>query len=258
MLLSNFELLLKPITPATGTVPNSNRSILQGYFLTVTNLNPTPLNLRLRFNAQTPSLNNSQLLVIRDTTGGNVGLGNPAATPPIPPSRLTAQNTYDFRLNGGDTGLVILQPDITTLNPANVADRVEFRGYVEIFAVLPFPSPGRTFPLLVTPEHRGTFLPSPGGSEFDQLISPLPTISGGSLLNVDAVSDPVIGTLPLPAPSIPNSLGAESRTNGASNGSSPAPENGQQLENIQQILMFMAQQIDDLNQRVPSERKPVA
>ncbi|PZV04455.1 MAG: hypothetical protein DCF32_12415 [Leptolyngbya sp.] len=260
MLLSTFELLLKPITPATGTIPGSDRSILQGYFLNVANPNNTSLRLRLRFNAQSPGLDRTKLLVARDTLGNNE-----LAT-------LTPGNTYEFRLNAGDTGLVILQPDIRTLNPVNVADRIEVRGYVEIFAVSSFPFPGsaRTFPLLVTPEHRGTFLPSPGTSgDFDQLITALPTSSGSALLNVDTVLDPIFQGPLVPGPQFPQPIpvpGPIDPIGPVAGGINP--EVVSQLENIQQVLGFMAQRLDDLSQPVlnglPSavangaQRQPVA
>ena len=181
MLLSTFELLLKPITPTTGTISNSNRTVLQGYFLNIANPNNVALNLRLRFNATTPGINNSELIVIRDVTGNNA-FGN-----------LNAQNEFNFTLNARDTGLVILQPDIRNLDPDTA--NLEVRGYIEIFVVSFSPFPYRqSYQLLVTPEHRGTFLDSPGGigaGEFDQLISSLPTATGRGLIDVDVIPDQI-------------------------------------------------------------------
>ncbi|HEY9761197.1 MAG TPA: hypothetical protein V6D07_01665 [Trichocoleus sp.] len=244
MLLSTFELLLKKITPTPGTVSGSDRGILQGYFLTVANPNNVSLRLRLRFNAQTPGIDRSKLLVIKDTGGSNEF------------TNLSVSNTYDFRLDAGDTGLIIVQPDITKLKPGT--DEVEVRGYVEISAVSSFFFPGnaRTFPLLVTPEHRGTFLGSPGGSsEFDQLVNALPTSSGSCLLNVETVLDrPVVFPQPpfpiseIPTPELipvplPDPVGPVAGVASLPNA---------QLENIQQVLNFMAQRIDELSQQVPS------
>ncbi|MFQ4135651.1 hypothetical protein PGN35_004965 [Nodosilinea sp. PGN35] len=248
MLLSTFELLLKPITPTAGTISGSDRSILQGYFLNVANPNSTSLRLRLRFNAQTPGIDRTKLLVARDTLGTNEF------------ATLTPGSTYDFRLNAGDTGLVILQPDIRTLNPANVADQIEVRGYVEIFAVSSFPFPGsaRTFPLLVTPEHRGTFLPSPGTrGDFDQLIAALPTSSGSALLNVDTVLDPVFEGPFVPVPPFPQPLpipGPIDPIGPVAGGINPGVVT--QLENIQQVLNFMAQRLDDLSQPASASLPP--
>ncbi len=177
MLLSTFELLLKKITPSPGTVSGSDRSILQGYFLNLSNPTARNLRIRLRFNATTPSINPSELLDVLDTDGSNNFAGSLVANGPN-------RFRYDFTLNAGDTGLFILQPNILRLNPR--ADEVEVRGFVEIFVVVPFF--GSPQPLLVTPEHRGTFLPSPDGSgEFDQLAVSLPTSTGAALMQVDTI-----------------------------------------------------------------------
>ena len=240
MLLSTFELLLKKITPTPGTVAGSDRAILQGYFLTVANPNNVPLRLRLRFNAQTPAIDRSKLLAIKDT-GGTNDFGT-----------LSVNNTYDLRLDAGDTGLVILQPDITKLQPGT--DEVEVRGYDEISVVssFPFPVPGttRSYPLLVTPEHRGTFLPTTGGAnEFDQLVNALPTTSGSCLLNVETIIDrPVVLPTPLPI-AVPDFMPSPGPV-----GPSPVvnPAADAQLENIQQVLNFMAQRLDDLSQQIPT------
>lgn len=230
MLLSTFELLLKSITPNAGTIPGSDRKILQGYFLNIANPNDFSLNLRLRFNATSPEIDRSQLLVIRDTLGNNVF------------TNLTSENTFNFRLNPRDTGLIILQPDIRTLNPDTT--NLEVRGYVELFVVQRFfAEPGTTYPVLVTPEHRGTFIPANmSGSiarEFDQLISPLPTSTGAGLLDVDVITEPVIinppnPPFPIPPVELPN---LDTISN---------PD----LVGIQQALNYMLGRIEDLSKQV--------
>ncbi len=201
MLLSTFELLLKKITPNPGTVPDSDRSLLQGYFLTVANPNSTNLRIRLRFNATTPQLNPAQLLNILDVNGSNNFAGALVADG-------ANRFRYDFTLPAGDTGLFILQPNILTLNPG--VDEVEVRGFVEIFIVVPFF--GQARPLLVTPEHRGTFIGSGRTrNDFDQLICPLPISTGAGLMTVDTVSSfalppvfpPLEPALPRPFPVSP-------------------------------------------------------
>lgn len=224
MLLSTFELLLKDITPAEGNIANSNRKILQGYFLTISNPNNFDVLLRLKFNATTPSLDTSKLIVIRDTGGSN-DFGN-----------LDADNSYDFGLRANDTGLIILQPDILTLNP-NI-DTVEFRGYVEIFVRQQFPFPALlNRQLLFTPEHRGTFLPNAGETEFDQLFTTVPTSTGASLMEVDSI---FVGGF-TPGIGLPNSPS-----------SNPVlPEGvGSDVASIQQALAVMTQSVNDLSQQV--------
>lgn len=230
MLLSTFELLLKPITPTPGMVPNSDRGILQGYFLNVANPNNVNLRLRLRYTALTPQINPAEVLAIRDTAGGNVFGGLVADGP--------NRFRYDFSLNAQDTGLVILQPNIRNLDPATA--NLEVRGYVEIFILVPFFGTPRS--LLLTPEHRGTFLPSPNGTgEFDQLITSLPTSTGASLMEVDVISNfphfplqPVPLPAPVPAP-----------------GPAPlAPVEEVPVIDPVQVLNVMAQRIESLEQQL--------
>ena len=120
-----------------------------------------------------------------DTTGNNIFRS------------LDPLNTFDFKLGAGDTGLVILQPKIPNIIPPT--PDLEVRGYVEIFVtgVISSPSfpsfpPAQSYPLLLTPEHRGTFFPPnpPANAvmEFDQLITSLPTATGGALMDVDVIS----------------------------------------------------------------------
>lgn len=195
MLLSSFELLLKKITPNPGNISGSDRNILQGYFLNISNPNPDNLRIRLRFNATTPSIDPSKLLDVLDTDGTNNFSGSLIADG-------SNRFRYDFTLNAGDTGLFILQPNILALDPAR--DEVEVRGFVEIFTVVPIFTFGPPRELLVTPEHRGTFVASSGGNnEFDQLNVPLPTATGAGLIAVDSISDfPIFdGPLtPIPVP----------------------------------------------------------
>ncbi|NES75018.1 MULTISPECIES: hypothetical protein [Okeania] len=173
MLVSTFELLLKKITPTPGNIPNSDRQVLQGYFLTIANPNNTDLRLRLQFTATTPNLNVADTITIRDVAGANV-FGNLIPTPD--PRKFT----LDVGIAAHDTGLVILQPDITTLDPQ--VDEVEIRGFVEIF----LRAPAGNFNLLLTPEHRGTFVNNnrPRRADFDQLVYALPTPNGGSLFQL--------------------------------------------------------------------------
>ena len=194
MLLSTFELLFKNITPSSPS-NNFNRMILQGYFLNIANPNDLTFLIELRFNAITPDIVPNNLLIIQDTIGVNA-TGN-----------LNAGGSFNFVLRARDTGLIILQPEPPTVN--NTPPALEVRGYVEIFvrAVLSDPSfvPNSTYPFLVTPEHRGTFLlPNvqnlpPNTMEFDQLITSLPTSTGGALIDVDVISN-----------SSPNTIGSAS------------------------------------------------
>ncbi|MDY7005559.1 MAG: hypothetical protein SWX82_16915 [Cyanobacteriota bacterium] len=249
MLLSTFELLLKTITPTAGNIPNSDRQVLQGYFLTIANPNNTDLRLRLRFTATTPNLNLADTITISDVAGVNV-FGN------LTPSPDPRKFTLDVGIAAHDTGLVILQPDITTLNPQ--VDVVEIRGFVEIF----LRAPGGKFNVLLTPEHRGTFVSEniPIISDFDQLVYALPTSNGGSLfiLKQELVDKDVKEVKPevkeIKEIKEIEKIPKENIETVTAN----------QTNQVQQTLALMAQSIDNIEQRlatqeafISSEERPV-
>jgi len=255
MLVSSFELLFKNITPTTGQAPGSGRIILQGYFLTISNPSTNTLNFRHSFNATTPSLNLADTIQITDVSGGN-SFGDLSAT--ADPNRFT----LNVRIPGRDTALVILQPDITL---PNLPTTVEFRGFVEI-EITTRTVGGQTFDVLLTPEHRGTFLPNnfappPAnnvGQDFDQLIVSLPTATGGSLFKLPSrqvpftspVGDlkPIVDNVnPIPFPFPPRGIPEPQPGPGlAGAGAAGGPELQAAVARLQNGLSLMAQTIDSL------------
>ncbi len=246
MLVSTFELLLKTITPNAGNIPNSDRQVLQGYFLTIANPNKTNVSLQLQFTATTPNLNLADTITISDVTGTNI-FGD--LTPTSDPRKFT----LDVEIAAHDTGLVILQPDITTLNPQ--VDRVEIRGFVEIF----LRAPGGKFNVLLTPEHRGTFVSDnqPIFSDFDQLVYALPTANGGSLFQLKVDKADVKEIKPeikeIKEVKEIEKLPKENIETITANQTNP----------VQQTLALMAQSIDNIEQRlavqeafISSEERP--
>ena len=264
MLLSTFELLFIDTTPTSPgspvpplvRVPGAARGILQGYFLTIANTSTTRLDFLLTFNATTPALNPAQIVQVIDVAGGNVP-GPLTAT--ADPNRFT----LNVRVPGRDTALVILQPNVTL---ENLPNSVEFRGFVEI-EITTRTLRGQTFDVLLTPEHRGTFLPnnftfapSPAppadniGKDFDQLIVALPTATGSALFSLPSpVRDlkPLIDNrnpIPFPGRPLPNlsevSPGPLPRqiAEGV-----PEPELRATLERLQDGLSLMARTIDSLS-----------
>jgi hypothetical protein len=182
-LVSTFELLLKPQLPASvsAAVPALaplSRTILQGYFLTIANPNGQEIALTLVLTTRTPGLSNNSVLALLDIDGNNITLSGSSSS-----FGLITSTRYTFQLSANDSGLLIIQPDITVLNVLN--PDFELRGYVEIFAgALGAP---RSFEILATPEHRGTFFGSGGGmiSDLGEVAYCLPTASGGSLIRLD-------------------------------------------------------------------------
>lgn len=174
MLVSTFELLVKPIAPSGGPTPVA-RTVVQGYFLTIANTSNSPVRVRVRFTATTPGLNIADTVTITDVVGENE-FGEIA---PVNAKR----SIYFVNIPANDTALVTLLPDIT--KPEVIAAKsLEIRGYTEISLASPAQ---KSIDLLVTPEHRGTFLPADLNAptpDFDQLAYALPTASGGSLFTL--------------------------------------------------------------------------
>jgi hypothetical protein len=264
MLVSTFELLYKPITPNPGQVPGSDRLVLQGYFLTIANTSNRSLTFRLRFNATTPSLNLADTVTITDdgipdATGDENKIRNliPTADP--------NQFTLDVTILPRDTALVILQPDIISLN---LTPTIEFRGFVEIEITTRTFVADQTFDVLLTPEHRGTFLPKDFSSstnnarkDFDQLTEALPTATGSSLFripgrfglvpgNIKAIIDsPIAIPFPLPPQLEPPNL-EQPPTPPA-----PRPGAGEQdlrvaVANLQDGMRLMARAIDSISSEI--------
>jgi len=196
MIVSNFELLVKRIAPPGDPV---SRRVVQGYFLSVTNLENRKINLALGLTISNASENriinpNINVQGVFDNGGTDNQTLNIFALPPLPGNPFIRRyKTGQFTLRAGQTGLVAILPNVglfaNTPNP-----NLEIRGYVElnqrrISNIVPSdPVPVAT--VLVTPETRGTFLdddypnndePSPfNGLDFDQISYSLPTASGAA------------------------------------------------------------------------------
>jgi hypothetical protein len=184
MLVSTFEILFKPQLPAVPALTKLNRKVIQGYFLTVANVNIVPVTVSVVFTIKFPSPagntlfpdNFTDFLDAVDISGTNLfGSLIPEAVPQSNKARLT------FTLPENTTGSLILQADIT--NPTiRAAENFEARGYVEIFLSSLSGSDRAT--LLVTPEHRGTFYKDLNGATpdkvgLDQIAYALPVSNGG-------------------------------------------------------------------------------
>ena len=176
MLVSTFELLVKPIAPAGAGPAPVARTVVQGYFLTIANTNNSPVRVRLQFTATTPGLTINDTVTISDVVGNNNEFGEIA---PVNDKR----SLYFVNIPANDTALVTLLPDVS--KPEILAAKsLEIRGYVEVFLAAPAQ---KSIDLLLTPEHRGTFLPDDitiTTPDFDQLAYALPTANGGSLFTL--------------------------------------------------------------------------
>jgi hypothetical protein len=201
MLVSTFEVLVKPQLPRASDLPpgipipaglgNLSRNVIQGYFLTIANVNFFPVTVSVVFTIKFPEdpggtilspINFDDFLNAVDISGVNLfAATTPAAKliPEVVPQNNKARITFTLPENG--TGLLILQPNI--LNDKAIADaKFEARGYVEIFLSSLSGSDEAT--LLITPEQRGTFFTDLNGATpadvgLDQIAYALPISNGG-------------------------------------------------------------------------------
>jgi hypothetical protein len=222
MLISTFELLVKKIAPANVTAP-FNRIVVQGYFLTISNVNLTrsvTFNLVLTIPADNPqdpvetpfdrefirqnaNVSPSNHIVAHDVNGINIFSQLTGGSGTLPYKKYS---TTKITLRAGQSVSVQVLPNIArnsfTANQVfsgNAADfdlisrsKMEIRGFVEIFQVLPNNLIGNlpATDVLITPEIRGTFLDlnPQNGEDFDQINYSLPLASGKALNTLAAVT----------------------------------------------------------------------
>lgn len=200
MEISTFELLVKPIAPrilGNPAITAVARRVVQGYFLTISNLDSKDLTFRLEFIQSAPNpidpdrtlLNNADLLF--DIAGAN----NSIALTALPANRFRGS----FRLPAGQTASVQLLPRLTPALLALPEPDLEIRGYVKLtlpavrppappFTLLTVPQSDAPVKVLLNPEVRGTFLPNnfpiATSGDFDQINYPLAIASGKGLNEV--------------------------------------------------------------------------
>ena len=202
MELSTFELLVKPIAPRfPATVPGSGaitavaRRAVQGYFLTISNLETKDLTFRLEFVISKPNpadpdrtlFNNADLVV--DIAGAN--------TPITLSGGVTATSFSGFfRLPAGQTASVQLLPKLSLGLLSDPNPDLEIRGYVKLTLPALFRNIRQGFvsqsaepvKVLLNPEIRGTFLPNNYPAtltgDFDQINYALAIASGKALNEV--------------------------------------------------------------------------
>ncbi|MBD2719317.1 hypothetical protein [Synechococcus sp. FACHB-909] len=184
-LVSTFEVLLTPQLPATlppgfNDVKNLGRNVLQGYFLTIANINPYDLVLSLVFTTRLPSgVTLDEVITFVDTSGLNTaaplsGVGNKYRFSPL-------------FLPADATALFILQPSPT--DAALAALDIEARGFVDLQLSSLAGMPPAGTKVLVTAEQRGTFFdnttaPNIADRALDQIAYGL-TVQNGGLLTLN-------------------------------------------------------------------------
>lgn len=177
MEISTFELLYRPLTPPLGDGTEAiARRVLQGYFLTVSNLDDERgFTFTITFRISLPDPPNpsrtlaGNALFISDVAGP----GNQFRTFLLNQPRGSNRFSANFAVPAGATALVVLLPNITvpgffSSGPADI----EIRGNVQLDLPCrlpedaPFgrlvrtePQPGAPAPVLLNAEHRATYLP---------------------------------------------------------------------------------------------------
>ena len=196
MEISTFEILAAPIAPVMGLPPlllPVARRIVQGYFLTISNLEAFSVVYRIDFTVSLPVLpdpnkillNNAVLLV--DFEGPNTEV--PLTQVPGQPEVYRAF----FTIPAHKTASVQLLPKLPDVLTPGL---LEVRGYVSLSRAV-FGLPPESFPpvkVLLNPEIRGTFLPNGFPSvpatelDFDQINYTLAIASGKGLNEISNVT----------------------------------------------------------------------
>lgn len=270
MEISTFELLVKRIaplppagSPGADALTAVARRVVQGYFLTISNLEDKDYTFNLDFHISRPNpVDPDRTLagntrVFYDIAGANTPLSLVSVG-----SALTPTFTTRFKLPAKQTASLQLLPDLE--KPGLLADAnpdLEVRGFARLrlpalsgrFPFFPVPQSNAPVKVLVNPEIRGTFLPNSypasGTGDFDQINYPLQVASGKSLneippepgffiqLSPDRISR-LVDNLPLrERPTIDfSALSEESRTEALVEVLAqvePTPEN---LQNVSDLL----------------------
>ncbi len=216
--VSTLELLVKRIASITPGTPASVsavfRRVVQGYFLSVANLENRRVRFRItvvvpralnaagqplrEFTVTAPGVVANQTAIFdvvgtaADPNAGQTSIGELSLATTNTFNKVYQSPTYTLEAN--QTGNLAILPNIGG-NP-NLATNasLEIRGYVEIEQVRTslFGSPEAN--ILLTPEIRGTFLdnawPTVNAADeldFDQINYALPTANGGAAYALDAV-----------------------------------------------------------------------
>lgn len=189
MEVSSFELIYKPQSPVGAA-----DTVLQGYFLNITNLEDVPLRFTLNFVTSSVSDPDRSLF---NNTAAFIDTANSNNTPASLLGGLTSSTftlSPSIVIEPNETAKVAVLPSDpfpTPVTPANF----EARGYVRLR--LPpnfrFSFPGgltiepqldRPARVLLTPQNRATYLDASGVIN-DQTQSSLPTASGAALAEVE-------------------------------------------------------------------------
>jgi hypothetical protein len=210
--VSHFELIWKPQSPASPAGVVNVASVIQGYFLEITNLEDREYLYTVEFVAAAVSDPNRSLagntLVFVDTPGTNnaPGVLNGSIT-----STVFSPSTGSIRIPAKGTALIAVLPSAFGPTPADMtplaAPTFEVRGYVRLRLPAVFqPTPGSFFgrfvaqasapvKVLLTPQNRATYFTASNVIS-DQTQASLPLASGNALNFVDPENGLFVATIP--------------------------------------------------------------
>jgi hypothetical protein len=230
MEVSTFEILYKPITPALepGTEAIARR-VLQGYFLTIANLEQFDFRFRIGFNITLPVPDNpsrrldTNALFISDVAAPDNVFSTALTRSPAGGNRYVTS----FTVPAGKTALVVLLPNVTvpsffSTGPADI----EIRGHVSLelpcllrvtfppLRISLVPQEGAPARVLLNAEHRSVYLPPgwPGATvgdlDFDQTAVAIALATGRALNEVPQVSPCTFSVVGLEAVAIGRRIAA--------------------------------------------------
>lgn len=211
VLVSSFELLfarqIARVPVPDSPVNTVSRRVIQGYFLTLANLEKQPFTygIELQMTPQTDPAG-PPLFVKR--------IGTALSTPGLFRNAGGGRYTTSITVGALETALLgVFPPTLLTAIGDPAATEYQSRGFVSIslpFKTVPVGRFGlrleaqseKPVQVLVTPDLRGTFLPNnfsagsvTGDFDFDQTFATLPVASGNNVLSVPPTQPLVISRL---------------------------------------------------------------
>lgn len=212
-IISNFELLAKPIAPPGGPATEIARLAIQGYFVEISNLENFDIFLTFRTRTSLKGVNdsvNTELTninhaVVYDITQDNNTVTTMTSAGQLIPGKQLGHSVVCLRLPAGQTASLALLPNVQNVFNQTIPNDLAIRGYTEILlnsflsnttpAVLQAPNSAR---ILVAPDHRSTYVDpefDPLSTtlqtdlDFDQTVNGLPTANGQALQKLTTYVD---------------------------------------------------------------------
>jgi len=161
MEISTFELLAKPIAPVPGLPANIRpvaRRIVQGYFLTISNLESFEVEYRIQFTIRKPQPANPNRVLLDNAVIFVDSVNDNTPITLIKDADVGQTENYraNFRIRGRNTASFQLLPRLPQVLTASL---LEVRGFVSLFRRRTNSGPLSQVKVLLNPEIRGTFLP---------------------------------------------------------------------------------------------------